>query len=855
MNRYKILFVALCLGLVSALHAQTIYWSPPSGTLQRGKTNTLQLIFEGCSLQGQNNSIPQAPGLQLEQAGTSQNTQIVNGRTTRQIIVNFRAVPGPTESVTIPPFELETDQGKIKIAAAKYDIVDATIGNTGIKPEDVFSSSILANDRKIYQGELFDILYQFDIKKGVQVKGVDSPEWTPQTIITSGFGDFEQKNVRNGSDTYTRLEYQQVAMATESGELNLPSANQLVSVVTGRRNNFSFFGNDDVDNLTISSKPVTLKVLPLPENAPDTFYGAVGEFELKSTIVPQEVQIGEPVTWTLSLSGKGNWPSGLTLPARSVSNSFRAIQPEVKTEFEEGNLFVGTHTEDIVLIPTEEGSFQLGPLEYSYFDPKLEQYETIRIAPVTVEVAAVAVQAIDPNAITNQEDNSPSGPAKRETPLTTVELDPSGVNMLTKTIDLPADAISGAQRPVPAPKGKLNALNLIWTPIPALAIWILIALGRAFYFDKNAAQRKALSVLKSTKATEISNPEAQERWRHSTSVYWNLSAKEPSASELEAAVRAKLGAEQAELWKSLWLRSDSLLYGKAKDLGSNWMDDFKTALTKAKPPAPSLAAFGRSIAWKASMIAVAALTLGFSLQSTYADGNETAIDAYEKGDFSGAAKSWNEHLESTPGDWAALHNIGLAHAQQNDWGKALGYWTSAFVLQPQNESIRWNLKLALNRSGSFDPKLTERLSDKRTSKFATRLSPTAWENLAQNALVAITFIFLLIIVSFYLMPLGKVRWALWALAALCALFVVLGDWSVKSYGILANSEALILTKAQSFKSLPTDVEVEQIETPLNEGAIGIAIKKRFGWTQIELPNGEIGWLRSEALMPLYSQSK
>ena len=55
-----------------------------------------------------------------------------------------------------------------------------------------------------------------------------------------------------------------------------------------------------------STEPVPLEVQPLPAGAPAGFKGAVGQFTLESKLVPEQVNEGEPITWTLSLKGTGN---------------------------------------------------------------------------------------------------------------------------------------------------------------------------------------------------------------------------------------------------------------------------------------------------------------------------------------------------------------------------------------------------------------------------------------------------------------------------------------------------------------------------------------------------------------------
>ena len=74
----------------------------------------------------------------------------------------------------------------------------------------------------------------------------------------------------------------------------------------------SFFSRGQKTSDRVRSNSLQLDVQPLPQPAPEGFSGAVGQFELKSTLAPAQLKTGEPVTWTLTLSGTGNWPGGVS---------------------------------------------------------------------------------------------------------------------------------------------------------------------------------------------------------------------------------------------------------------------------------------------------------------------------------------------------------------------------------------------------------------------------------------------------------------------------------------------------------------------------------------------------------------
>src|SRR5205823_13390231 len=60
-------------------------------------------------------------------------------------------------------------------------------------------------------------------------------------------------------------------------------------------------------DIKVKSEPVALQIKPLPPGAPPAFSGAVGNFTIAAAADPKKVQIGDPITITAKISGRGNF--------------------------------------------------------------------------------------------------------------------------------------------------------------------------------------------------------------------------------------------------------------------------------------------------------------------------------------------------------------------------------------------------------------------------------------------------------------------------------------------------------------------------------------------------------------------
>ena len=235
-----------------------------------------------------------------------------------------------------------------------------------------------------WAGEVFPVTYTLDIAQRFRPRPPGPVVWKPAPLTVEDWAPAGA--VRDRPPAASRASGSSTRPAATSpppGNYRIPAATQeVVLVVDTSGNLFSFpFSAPEMVQHTVTSNEPALTIKPLPDGAPADFGGAVGQFTFTSKVVPTSVAVGEPITWTLELGGTGNWPDIHGLPAREVSKDFKVLQPQAKRTPAEGKLFDATLTEDVVLIPTKPGTYTLGPVSYSYFDPRSGTYQTVQTEP------------------------------------------------------------------------------------------------------------------------------------------------------------------------------------------------------------------------------------------------------------------------------------------------------------------------------------------------------------------------------------------------------------------------------------------------------------------------------------------
>ncbi len=841
---FRILFTALLCCAVPAF-AQSARWEPAGGTLPRDQVSQLALVFENCEPTS-TPALPSVPGLEFGSPNRSQNSSFnltfgSKAVSSKTITYTYPVRPTrPDGEVRIPAFTITTDEGAISVAAAGYRIVAATLGQTGLAIDEVVKARIILPPNPVWAGEVFPLRHTLEIEANRTYQSAAALDWTgvplsledwsaPKPAATNAL-KFETRTTR--------------ALAPATGPVALPLSTLLVGIATGA----DIFGRPTGERYNINSAPVTLEVRPLPSPAPADFSSAVGQFTLESKAVPTTAAVGEPITWTLTLAGTGNWPALNRLPPRSLSRDFRVISPRAQKTPKDNTLFDASLAEDLVLIPTKAGPATLPAITLSIFNPATGAYETLPTEPITLTITPAA--------------NTASAPLSTPAPGTTPPAaDPAALKPLPAppATPLPGDPIASPPSEALAKESPLSPRTVLIAALLPLILppvcWLSLAARRARRLDPLLPRRQAHARLAalvnqiesaSVTGTPAALAELLLRWQHELRILLTLPAT-PTSRDLPDPV-----------WSALWIETERVLYRPATTLSPEWFAKTRDALARATPkPFRPLSLF------RPAHLFVRAIAIVLVLHSTFVISHSSfaasASESYAAGDFTTATKLWREQLAAAPADWSLHHNLALSLSQQNAWDEATAHAALAALYAPREEAPRRLLALTL-RNATYRPAFADIFPSplptggallRHPAAFPGLLTPRAWQLLVVASSLLAALALCARLAAAYgtsprvLRPLGNAGLLISVLALAAALL------ALRIYAPVLPRDTVLVWQTTTLRSVPTEAGEPQKTTTLPAGTLARTDKSFLGWRRLTLPDGTTGWTRSTPLLPLW----
>src|SRR6266487_862233 len=367
-------------------------------------------------------------GLEIHRTGTSQRIEMNNLSLTSSVIYDYTVMPLRAGRFTIPPQTIRIGNNSLRTPALTLNVADSGgRSSAGRSARDTQAASannlvfaeLIVPSKTAYVGEIVPVQIRMGFDPRVRPRLIEPPEITGQGFTAQKLQQSAENTETISGRLYEVVTYKTAIAAARAGKFEIGPVKAKAQVVVPRRQSpprargrspFDLFDQDDPFSdpffsnpfaqlgerreVEIKSEPVALEVKPLPPHAPTSFSGAIGNFTMTNEAKPKTVQVGDPITVTSAISGRGNFDR-VNAPAIEDERGWHKYPPSSKFKQDDEVGISGTKTFETVLSPNENKQ-AVPVLAFSYFDPAKEQYVTLRSESIaiTVQGGAPATQNV-----------------------------------------------------------------------------------------------------------------------------------------------------------------------------------------------------------------------------------------------------------------------------------------------------------------------------------------------------------------------------------------------------------------------------------------------------------------------------
>lgn len=359
-------------------------------------------------------------GLQIDYVGASQESHITLGaggmQSTSSVTYSYNVSALQPGTFRIPPQTIHVNGATLRTPELTLTATSSGSGNRAgrqARPGQAVASQIVSAELIIpkktgYVGEMIPVEIRLRLDGRAHPQLLEPPTLTGQGFTAQKISEPQQDVEQIGGRTYQIATFKTAISAARTGKFEIGPVETKLRVSIPRqatpprprpRSPFDLFDMDDPfadffgdafgnfaerRDITVRSEPATLEIKSLPPTAPPNFSGAIGNFNMTTEVKPKEVQIGDPITVTSTISGRGNFDR-MNAPALHDEQGWHKYPASSKFKQDDDIGISGEKTFEMVISPNEKKP-SVPPLTFSYFDPAKENYVTLRSDSVPIVV-------------------------------------------------------------------------------------------------------------------------------------------------------------------------------------------------------------------------------------------------------------------------------------------------------------------------------------------------------------------------------------------------------------------------------------------------------------------------------------
>ena len=796
------------------------------------------------------------------QKGTSRSVQMINGKTTRSSQTSYTYIlqARKTGTFTIPAATAKVKGEELQSKPVTIQVVDdgnssgaaaqssgnsqgsqtASAQTASANSSDIFMRFTLSRNSVVVGEPVTATLKIYQRTNLVGFENARFPSFNgfwSQEVESPSNVEFQREQV-DGTMYNSAVLRRWVIIPQKAGDHTIEPAEIVCLVnVQQRRSTGSifddFFGSDYVTTRQrVTAKAGTLHVSALPAGAPASFGGGVGEFQVQARLSKDSLKTHDAASLILTVSGKGNIAL-LEAPKISFPPDFEVYDVKTSVNTDKSGTS-GSKTFEYPFIPRSPGNFEIGPVQYSYYDVKQRRYHTATAGVLPLSVA-----------------RSASATAGAPDQGNTLVVDRKGVKNLGEDIRFIRTKTS-----LGTEKGFF-----VYSPLWWGIIVFLLAAGAGIWlgFRKIAARRADVTGTRNRRATrQALRRLAQAKEFLDKNLY--TAFYEELHRSLIGFVGDKLAMDMADQNKEN-ISASLIAGGVPEDVAQDFTglldacefaryspdaghDAMNAHYEKAVSTITAIDASMKKVPSKAPVLAIL-LLLALPLSQaraaeSYPDSLwKAGVEAYTQGDFASALQDWEEVRSAGLMSRELYYNLGNAYFKNGEIAPAILWYERALKLDPSDADVRHNLEYARSLTQDRIEEVPEIIFEQWGHALCYLMPSNSWAVFGLVFLAAAVAMALL-----FLLGSTPGRRRVGFFVGIVCFILSLNGWDFAQWQMRearAQDRAIVMRTVSSVKSSPSAESAKDLFI-LHEGTRVRVLDNVGSYTNIELGDGRQGWL-------------
>jgi tetratricopeptide (TPR) repeat protein len=792
-------------------------------------------------------------------SNSSSSVTIINGKVSQDVrkgyIFNYQLVAKKTGTLTIPPITV-----KDGAQSATTQPIAITVGQA--QESDDFKLRVALSKADAWVGEAITLDLTFYYKSSLEQPQLNLPIANdPSFTVHEVEVQATNETAMLDGQQYQTMKARRILIPNKAGTFRLEPATLSFRGVAGYRvQQDLFFGRQQVPqfrHFVVPSNALDLTVRELPTaGKPANFADHVGTYRVDSRATPQKVNVGDPITLTVTISGPA-FLKGIDLPPlqrqTDLAKNFR-LPAERSPGQVQGNSIVFTQT----IRAAREDVSEVPGIELPYFDPGSGTYQIARSQPIPLDVSETRVVTAQ-----DAEGTEPVKPVTAE-----VEAWSRGIAHNYED--------AGALRSQRFSPGAWLRSGSFWSllllpPLLYGLLWFFVRKHRTLQSDPDGVrQAQALRKFQEKITLATTSDQVLEALRGYIGDRLRLAAGALTAKDLrEPLKRFGVAEETIAAAEDLFRRCEASRYSGGQSGNAGELADASrqvvTGIESRVQPAglawldvaalrrlPGVSRFFPLLVLFVSLSGIAGAALdSTSRQEIFEEANSLFRQANEQSasDPDKARETYAKAIlrferlirEGGIENGKLYYNIGNAHFRARDIGRAIVNYRRAYDLMPHDANLVQNLEFARSRR-------IDRIEVPAKRKVAETLF--FWHYDLPPAVKASLFGWAVLVAwgAAAVLLFRRENWLPWLTGGGAAVaLLMLISLNLDAQAAAKIREGVIVAGDVMARKGDSDTYEPSFKEPLHAGTEFRILEERAGWIHAELGDGRSCWLPAKAM--------